>query len=554
MTLVLPDQPPAPDAPALILLVGMHRSGTSLLGSLLPPLGVALPGDLIGADHHNPEGYFERSDITALQENLLIALGRWWPSAAGADPLPDGWLEHPASRRAATHLQQLLAAELRQQEGPWAIKDPRTSLLLPLWRQVAAELQLPLQLVLSVRDPAEVMVSLLQRDAATTGMTASRAQHLWWHHNRELLLAAQDLPLLVVDYSAWFEPRRRQRQLQQLARFCLTQPARPAALTAAAQRIQPAHRRSRRHASQWPQPLHPWLHRLHKRLQQLARAGTPARQRQQLQQWLLPSRHRLPPVAAPGPWFDPQHYRLQAPTLPAWLPAWPHYCMLGWRHGRSPHPLFETNHYVQVAHQRGLNCTCPPLKHFLRSGTALALPPSALAEPRWAASSPARLALLQQARLEGLHPWGQAALAVCCGQQQAAIAKLRQWLQEGLDATDLAAIAAAPLGQWSGTALCQDSPPPLPDRAKLVCIGTNLSSWQVHARLQHLPLTSTVQLDPQAEPTIHLLVGPLPEGQAALQLIPLAGEPWVFTSEASSLPILQRLGISAQPMPAGPGQ
>ena len=64
----------------LLLIVGMHRSGTSLLGSLLPACGIAMPGPLISGDIHNPEGYFERADVTALQEQLLIDLERWWPS------------------------------------------------------------------------------------------------------------------------------------------------------------------------------------------------------------------------------------------------------------------------------------------------------------------------------------------------------------------------------------------------------------------------------------------------------------------------------------------
>ena len=64
------------NSPPLILVVGMHRSGTSLLGSILEALGVAMPGPLIPGDHHNPGGYFERSDITSLQEELLIDLQR----------------------------------------------------------------------------------------------------------------------------------------------------------------------------------------------------------------------------------------------------------------------------------------------------------------------------------------------------------------------------------------------------------------------------------------------------------------------------------------------
>ena len=43
----------------LLLLVCIYRSGTSLLGSVLPQLGVGMPGDLIAGDAHNPEGIYE---------------------------------------------------------------------------------------------------------------------------------------------------------------------------------------------------------------------------------------------------------------------------------------------------------------------------------------------------------------------------------------------------------------------------------------------------------------------------------------------------------------
>jgi hypothetical protein len=112
----------------------MHRSGTSLLGSLLPACGISLPGPLIPGDTHNPEGYFERSDVTALQEQLLIDLERWWPAPRGMQPLPEGWLHSARGQRALAELIALLRAEHERQQGPWAIKDPRSSLLLPLWK------------------------------------------------------------------------------------------------------------------------------------------------------------------------------------------------------------------------------------------------------------------------------------------------------------------------------------------------------------------------------------------------------------------------------------
>ena len=61
----------------------MHRSGTSQLADLLQHLGVELPGQLVNADHHNPQESFEWQQIMTLQERLLIDLNRWWPSAQG---------------------------------------------------------------------------------------------------------------------------------------------------------------------------------------------------------------------------------------------------------------------------------------------------------------------------------------------------------------------------------------------------------------------------------------------------------------------------------------
>lgn len=296
MTLVLPDQPPAPDAPGLILLVGMHRSGTSLLGSLLPALGVAVPGELLEADRHNPAGYWERRDVTDLQERLLIDLGRWWPGATGAMPLPDQWLQSPFTRRAGQQLSKILRQEGATQNGPWAIKDPRSSLLLPLWRQVCSEIGMPLRLVHAVRDPAEVMLSLLRRDADTAGMTPIRAQQLWWHHNTRILQDGGDLPRLVVHYSRWFEPGAEQ-QLDQLSQFCAGRTPHTAAKQAALAQINPAHRRSKQRKP-LPRPIHRRLRQLERALigEEHPKTGEEQRRIPPAPRW-----RDQPPLPPPGP-------------------------------------------------------------------------------------------------------------------------------------------------------------------------------------------------------------------------------------------------------------
>ena len=251
---------PAP----LLLIVGMHRSGTSLLGSLLPACGFAMPGRLIAGDTHNPDGYFERADITALQEHLLIDLERWWPTPRGMQPLPPGWLESARGQQALAELITTLQAEQQRQAVPWAIKDPRSSLLLPLWRAACQQLGIPLQLVLSVRDPAEVMVSLVRRDQAATGMDGWRAQRLWWHHNAEVLRHSRDLPLQVLSYSHWFDPTKGLHQLQALS----IEQSDADLITILASSVKPSHRRSHRQAL--PCVLAPQVQQLHQRLQAVA--------------------------------------------------------------------------------------------------------------------------------------------------------------------------------------------------------------------------------------------------------------------------------------------
>lgn len=281
---------PAP----LILVVGMHRSGTSLLGSILQSLGVALPGPLIPGDTNNPEGYFERSDITALQEELLIDLQRWWPSEAGLQPLPDGWLKTARVQRAAHCLRRLLTVDMREQKGVWAIKDPRTSLLLPLWRQVADELKLPLRLLLAIRDPAEVVVSLVGRDGGPAGMTQERAEALWVRHHHQLLIDGDGLPMQVASFSGWFS--NPEAQIEALASFFQPKNVDRSRLESARSCIRPEHRRSSSAAGKIR--LSRQTRRLQRKLEQAVVEGAD----QSLRRWALKKPLSLAPTAEPHPW------------------------------------------------------------------------------------------------------------------------------------------------------------------------------------------------------------------------------------------------------------
>ena len=535
---------PSATAP-LVLVVGMHRSGTSLLGALLQELGVATPGPLIAGDAHNPEGYVERHDITALQEQLLIDLDRWWPSATGTEPLPADWLEHPATRRARSALRALLQQEQAQQSGPWAIKDPRTSLLLPLWRQLAEEQGIPLRLVLAVRDPREVAISLCRRDATLAGMTAERAQRLWWHHNRQLLLDAAELPLQVIDYGRWFSGGNGAlRQIAQLQAACgLPADGKGAAARAALSRIKPEHRRSRGQL-----PLLPGIARLDRLLQTLSRSPDPSRRQHLVAQLQHPAGRRplqLPPpppqTLEAGSWFDPDHYLQQRPDLSGHPNLLGHYLTHGWQENGKlePHPLFSPAHYHHETVLRGLVVSGNPLAHFLAQGRQQGLAPSPLVDPAWMALRGLSLSPHQPLRLARLHPWGAAAEALSPGDAAGARAQLATWLHRGFSAEELEQLAA--ISAWPELPGPLEPPgsPTIPDGdAPLLCRGTDPLLWPWHAWRQHLPA---------AADGLNLL--PLDGGGLPCQqLLALAHCRCVCDPDPSRVALLNRLGIAAEPL------
>ena len=61
-----------------LVVLGMHRSGTSLLANLLGRLGASYGGPLIQAHVDNPGGYWEHAEIVSIHDDFLASRGRSW--------------------------------------------------------------------------------------------------------------------------------------------------------------------------------------------------------------------------------------------------------------------------------------------------------------------------------------------------------------------------------------------------------------------------------------------------------------------------------------------
>jgi len=142
-----------------VLVLGMHRSGTSALGGVLSTLGVAGPRTLAHPNEWNPRGYFESPRIFTAHDELLVSIGSCWDDWRQLDPQ---WLQQKAGRQREA-IKALLLDEF-DNEPLIFIKDPRICRFVPFVRSILAELNFRTVAVLPVRNPLEVAYSLRRRD------------------------------------------------------------------------------------------------------------------------------------------------------------------------------------------------------------------------------------------------------------------------------------------------------------------------------------------------------------------------------------------------------
>src|SRR5690606_18875654 len=153
-----------PDSQGLLVL-GMHRSGTSALARVLGLCGADLGSRVASAGAGNETGHWEDSFAVELHDRLLSQFGATWDSPFA---LPRGWLDSAQGAEAVAGIAGYLRGN-RALHPLWASKDPRLCLFAPAWTRAADEAGMPLAAVMVLRDPAEVAGSLAARDGIARG-------------------------------------------------------------------------------------------------------------------------------------------------------------------------------------------------------------------------------------------------------------------------------------------------------------------------------------------------------------------------------------------------
>lgn len=192
----------------VLIITGMHRSGTSLVASLFERAGIHLGAHLAAPGADNPFGYFEDIEFVNFHEDALHARSQNILVPRDFVLTPNAAEEQRA--------RELIAA--RASHELWGWKDPRTSLLLEFWNALVPDARF----LFVYRHPFDVILSLARRDEVI-GFDFFNALDAWCAYNEPILRFARthpDTALLCNTYALLEQIELFQRALAQ--KFSLT--------------------------------------------------------------------------------------------------------------------------------------------------------------------------------------------------------------------------------------------------------------------------------------------------------------------------------------------
>jgi GT2 family glycosyltransferase len=184
-----------PGGKRLVVVLGMHRSGTSAITRALEVFGVELGERLMAArPDENEKGFFEDVEVNALNLEIYQALGggQAWHTLS---PIPDEALAGERAAGLKRRAVDILGARLRGTDL-FGLKDPAMCRLLPFWQPVFRELGVDASYAIALRNPISVARSLEKRD----GLPAEKCHYLWQQHVVPSVMLTRGAPRVVVDY------------------------------------------------------------------------------------------------------------------------------------------------------------------------------------------------------------------------------------------------------------------------------------------------------------------------------------------------------------------
>ncbi len=193
-----------------VVVLGMHKSGTTLVSRILHESGIPM-GEFDPSIGYDQGNHYEREACNALNRRLLHA-----PAGRGFEVIHRPRPPFPAELE--TEANELIRT-MNARHKTWGFKDPRTCLTFDFWRNLVPDARL----ILVYRHPSEVWQHhlhprILKRLLYTVGKGA-RVLRAWAVYNRAALEAVQSFPkehVHVLEYSRFMSDPH---AIDHLARF-----------------------------------------------------------------------------------------------------------------------------------------------------------------------------------------------------------------------------------------------------------------------------------------------------------------------------------------------
>lgn len=177
-----------------VLILGMHRSGTSTVTGLLSMMGCDLPATVMPANNFNAKGYFESLEVCKLNDAILASGGSIWHDWQSFD---QAWFQSDKAPEFFDRAREVLEKEYG--DSPlFLLKDPRICRLLPFWLKVLKQAGIDLVIIQIHRNPLEVSNSLKVRD----GLHAELVQLIWLQHVLSAERYARGIQRCFISYES----------------------------------------------------------------------------------------------------------------------------------------------------------------------------------------------------------------------------------------------------------------------------------------------------------------------------------------------------------------
>lgn len=179
----------------IFLILGVPRSGTSVISKGLNSLGIDFGNNLIKSGKWNPTGFFEDYDfVFKVNHKVLSRFGLTWDSLRIVDKQCQTSVELESLHEIAVDL----LMERFANTNFWGFKDPQTSRIVPFWEHIFERLNLQSQYIIALRNP----LSSAHSFQTMTGNDIQKGLILWLVHLIPAIEATHHKKRVFVSYDA----------------------------------------------------------------------------------------------------------------------------------------------------------------------------------------------------------------------------------------------------------------------------------------------------------------------------------------------------------------